>query len=83
MRDAQIATAAKEYLDVMLSYKQLDQVLCWGMVDHFSWLQGFSPRADGTPQRPTPYDKNFKAKPLRHAMAAAFASAPARTMRQS
>jgi endo-1,4-beta-xylanase len=77
-RDAQIATAAKEYLDVMLSYRQLDQVLCWGMVDHYSWLQGFSPRTDGSPQRPNPYDAQFNAKPLRHAIAAAFESAPSR-----
>jgi endo-1,4-beta-xylanase len=82
-RDAQIATAAKEYLDVMLSYKELDQVLCWGMVDHYSWLQGFSPRPDGAPQRPTPYDKAFNAKPLRHAIAAAFESAPARSSPRS
>jgi endo-1,4-beta-xylanase len=83
LRDSQIATAAKEYLDVMLSYKQLDQVLCWGMVDHYSWLQGFSPRSDGLPQRPTPYDDTFKVKPLRDAIAAAFESAPARPARQS
>jgi endo-1,4-beta-xylanase len=78
MRDAQVAAAAKDYLDVMLSYRQLDQVLCWGMVDKYSWLQSFSRRQDKTPQRPTPYDENFRAKPLRAAMAAAFAAAPKR-----
>jgi endo-1,4-beta-xylanase len=77
-RDARIATAAREYLDVILAYRQLDQVLCWGMVDKYSWLQGFSPRSDGAPQRPNPYDAAFRAKPLRQAIAAAFASAPAR-----
>jgi endo-1,4-beta-xylanase len=78
-RDAQVAAAAKGYLDLMLSYKQLDQVLCWGMVDKFSWLQNFSKRADTTPQRPTPYDDNYRPKPLRDAIAAAFESAPKRT----
>jgi endo-1,4-beta-xylanase len=77
-RDAQAAAAAKAYLDVMLSYRQLDQVLCWGMVDKYSWLQNFSPRSDKTPQRPTPYDATYKAKPLREAFAAAFESAPRR-----
>jgi endo-1,4-beta-xylanase len=78
-RDAQVAAAAKGYLDLMLSYKQLDQVLCWGMVDKFSWLQNFSKRTDQTPQRPTPYDDNYRPKPLREAIAAAFESAPKRT----
>lgn len=75
-RDAQAAAAAKGYLDLMLSYKQLDEVLCWGMVDKFSWLQNFSKRADKTPQRPTPYDDNYRPKPLREAIAAALQAAP-------
>jgi endo-1,4-beta-xylanase len=78
-RDAHVAAAAKGYLDLMLSYKQLDQVLCWGMVDKFSWLQQFSKRADETPQRSTPYDDDYRAKPLRQAIAAAFDAAPRRT----
>jgi endo-1,4-beta-xylanase len=78
-RDAQVAAAAKGYLDLMLSYRQLDQVLCWGMVDKFSWLQNFSKRTDKTPQRPTPYDDSYRPKPLRDAIAAAFESAPKRT----
>ena len=78
-RDAQVAAAAKEYLDVLLSYPQLDQVLCWGMVDKFSWLQNFSPRSDKTLQRPNPYDAAYQPKPLRGAIAAAFESAPRRS----
>lgn len=81
-RDAQVAASAKGYLDVMLSYKQLDHVLCWGMVDKFSWLQNFSKRHDKTPQRPTPYDDNYRPKPLRDAIAAAFESAPKRNRDQ-
>jgi endo-1,4-beta-xylanase len=77
-RDAHVAAAARDYLDLMLSYKQLDQVLCWGMVDKFSWLQQFSKRTDKTPQRCTPYDDNYRAKPLREALAAAFEAAPER-----
>jgi endo-1,4-beta-xylanase len=80
-RDAQAAAAAREYLDLMLSFEQLDQVLCWGMVDKYSWLQNFSPRDDKLPQRPCPYDETFKPKPLREAIASAFQSAPRRTGR--
>lgn len=77
-RDAQQAAVTKDYLDFMLSYPQLKAVLCWGLVDNYSWLQGFAPRADGKPQRPTPYDTDFKPKPIREAIAAAFKAAPAR-----
>jgi endo-1,4-beta-xylanase len=77
-RDAQAAAVAREYLDLMLAYRGLDQVLCWGLVDKYSWLQNYSPRADKTPQRPNPYDASFMRNPLWHAIAAAFEAAPAR-----
>ena len=77
-RDRMVADYARAYLDVMLSYPQLGDVLCWGMVDRYSWLDGFDPRADKTRKRGTPYDVNFRPKPLRQAIASAFASAPSR-----
>ena len=78
VRDAQVAAVAREYLDLMLSYRGLDQVLCWGLLDQYNWLQNFSPRADKTPQRPAPYDAAYRRKPLWHAIAAAFDAAPSR-----
>ncbi len=77
-RDRVVADTAKAYCDMMFSYSQLRDVLAWGMVDTFSWLQGFEPRSDGEVARGCPYDVAFKAKPLREAIAAAFAAAPAR-----
>jgi endo-1,4-beta-xylanase len=77
-RDRMVADYAKAYLDLMLSYRQLGDILCWGMVDRYSWLDGFDPRADKTRKRGTPYDANFRPKPLRQAIASAFASAPSR-----
>ena len=77
-RDRMVADYARAYLDVMLSYKQLEDILCWGMVDRYSWLNGFDPRKDGTRKRGTPYDVNFRPKLLRQAIASAFASAPSR-----
>jgi endo-1,4-beta-xylanase len=74
-RDQIVADYAKAYLDVMLSYPQLGDLLCWGMVDRYSWLNRFDPRADKTLKRGTPYDTNFQPKLLRTAMASAFASA--------
>jgi endo-1,4-beta-xylanase len=78
-RDAMVADYARAYLDVMLSYPQLRDVLAWGVVDRYSWLEGFDPRADKAKKRGTPYDVEFRAKPLREAIAAAFASATVHT----
>jgi endo-1,4-beta-xylanase len=77
-RDRMVADYAKAYLDVMLSYPQLRDILAWGMVDRYSWLNGFDPRADKQMKRGTPYDADFRSKPLREAIAAAFASATVR-----
>ncbi|HZC37190.1 MAG TPA: endo-1,4-beta-xylanase [Sphingomicrobium sp.] len=77
-RDQMVADYARAYLDLMLSYPQLGDILCWGMVDRYSWLNSFDPRADKTLKRGTPYDVNFRPKPLREAIASAFASASSR-----
>ena len=74
-RDRMVADYARAYLDLMLSYPQLGDILCWGMCDRYSWLTGFDPRADKTLKRGTPYDSNFRPKPLRQAVASAFSSA--------
>jgi endo-1,4-beta-xylanase len=78
-RDRAVAAYARDYLDVMFDYPRLKDVLVWGMCDSASWLQHFKPlRADGLPKRPCPYDSNFRPKPLRGAIAAAFGAASAR-----
>jgi endo-1,4-beta-xylanase len=63
---------------MMFDYRQLRDVLAWGMIDTYSWLQGFEPRADGKPTRGNPYDATFTAKPMRDAIAAAFVGAAVR-----
>jgi endo-1,4-beta-xylanase len=77
-RDRMVADYARAYLELMLSYAQLGDVLCWGMVDRYSWLNGFDPRKDGTMKRGTPYDVNFRPKRLRDAISASFAGAKVR-----
>jgi endo-1,4-beta-xylanase len=74
-RDRMVADYARAYLDVMLSYPQLRDILAWGMVDKYSWLTDFDPRRDKSIKRGTPYDSDFRAKPLRDAIAAAFENA--------
>jgi endo-1,4-beta-xylanase len=78
VRDRMVADYSRAYLDVMLSYPQLGDILAWGMVDKYSWLTDFDPRTDKSIKRGTPYDSAFRPKPLREAIAAAFASATTR-----
>jgi endo-1,4-beta-xylanase len=72
---------ARAYLDLMFSYDQTKELLCWGLSDRYSWLQGLWLRADRQPKRPTPYDADFKPKLLRTAIADALRAAPARKSR--
>lgn len=77
-RDEKVADFARRYFDLMLDYDaKLDDVLAWGMVDKFNWLQGFDPakRTDGLEVRGTPYDSQYRAKPLRSALAASISAA--------
>jgi len=78
IRDAGVAAYADAYLAMMFAYPQLRDVLVWGMCDKYGWLNGFSPRADGSLKRATPYDDRFRAKPLRDVFARRFAAAAAR-----
>ncbi|MES1195831.1 MAG: endo-1,4-beta-xylanase, partial [Steroidobacter sp.] len=77
-RDAVVAKVARDYLDLTLSYKQVRDLLVWGITDKYSWLPGARQRTDGQRQRGTPYDENFQPKPLRDAIAAALKTAPKR-----
>ncbi|TFW15679.1 endo-1,4-beta-xylanase [Duganella callida] len=79
-RDAGVAALAKDYLDVTFSYRQCKDFLMWGMADNHTWLQGWkeAPRTDGQKMRPTPFDEQYRAKPLRDAIAAAINAMPTR-----
>ncbi|RZL98838.1 MAG: hypothetical protein EOP68_24895, partial [Sphingomonas sp.] len=74
-----VADFTQAYLDVMFSYPAVRDVLLWGLSDRYSWIEGFEPRSDGARRRPCPYDDAFVAKPMRAAIAAAIAAAPARS----
>ena len=79
IRDAKVAEFARRYLDLMLEYDELGDVLAWGMVDKFNWLQGFADakRPDGLEVRGSPYGDDYQPHPLRAAMADALAGARA------
>ena len=78
LRDRATADYVRAYLDVMLDYRQLGDILVWGMCDRYSWLDGFMPRRDGAKRRPCPYDADFQPKPMRAAIADALRSAAPR-----
>ena len=78
-RDAGVANYTRAYMEVMLSYPQLRDILAWGMVDKFSWLQGFAPRADGLPQRCCPYGDDYHPHPMRAVLAELFTGAAPRS----
>ncbi|MGF6182856.1 endo-1,4-beta-xylanase [Massilia sp. UYP32] len=79
-RDAATAALARDYLDVTLSYPTCRDFLLWGMADHVNWLQVWADakRPDGLAQRPTPYDSQLRAKPMREAIAASLRAMPMR-----
>lgn len=77
-RDRAVADYGRAFLDAILSYPQLHTLMFWGIGDTYSWLQGLTPRPDGLPKRPCPYDANFDPKPLREAVAGALMAAPKR-----
>ena len=77
-RDAAVAALGRRYLDITLSYNRVRTLMTWGMVDSASWLQDRYPREDGLPKRPCPYDGDYRAKPLRAAIADAIRAMPPR-----
>lgn len=78
LRDQAVADYARAWLDCLLDYSQMDSIIMWGMTDQYNWLNGLTPRADGLLKRATPYDENFRAKPLRTAIADALLAAARR-----
>lgn len=77
-RDQTVASTTRAYFDMMLDYPQLRDVLAWGMVDAYSWLQGYEPRADKAEARGCLYNSAFRPKPVHAALARAFGEARAR-----
>lgn len=80
-RDAQVAAYGGAFLDMMLDYKEVSEVLAWGMADHYSWLQTWWPRKDGIRKRATLYDETLQPKPLYSAVANSLRNAPVRPVR--
>lgn len=78
-RDQNIAEYTERYLGIMFDYPELRDVLCWGLVHRYSWMQNFQPRADGLQKRSTPFDDDYAPTPMYDAILAAFEGAAVRS----
>ena len=83
-RDSETAAYVKGYLDLTLDFRNVRQVVLWSLSDGLSYMNRNSydenrRRPDGRPLRGHPYDAQLQPKPMREAIAAAFASAPVRS----
>jgi endo-1,4-beta-xylanase len=72
VRDLAVATAYRRYLDLVLGDPAVRAVLTWGITDRYTWLDHEDTRADGLPERPLPFDSDYKAKPACFAIRDAF-----------
>ncbi len=79
-RDQAVAGLTRRFLDVALDEGNVRQILCWGLSDKYSWLNGAPARrrADGLPQRPLPFDDQWREKPMLEAIGAAMDGAKMR-----
>ena len=62
-RDRQIADIYGDFLAVLLAEPAVEGIVQWGLTDRYSWLNLWEPRADGTLQRPLPFDQDLRPKP--------------------
>ncbi len=71
-RDAAVAAAYRQYLELALGDPAVRAVLTWGITDRYTWLGHEEGRADGKPERPLPFDAEGKAKAAFFAVREAF-----------
>jgi endo-1,4-beta-xylanase len=71
-RDAAVAAAYKQYLELVLGDPAVRAVLTWGITDRHTWLDHEDGRADGKLERPLLFDAEGKAKAAFFAMREAF-----------
>lgn len=72
-RDATVAERAHAVVSTALQ-EGCRTVLTWGIADHLSWVNAWAParRPDGAEVRALPLDRDYRRKPMWHALARAF-----------
>lgn len=82
-RDRMVADEYRRFLDVVLDEPAVKLVMTWGLSDRYSWIvrhenSAEERRVDGEEERPLPFDRDLKRKPVWFALAEAFSQAPKR-----
>lgn len=82
-RDRMVADEYRRFLDVALDEPAVRLVNTWGLSDRYSWIvrhedSADRQRRDGMAERPLPFDRDLRRKPVWHALADAFARVPTR-----
>lgn len=75
VRDKTVAEVYGSYLDTVLRGPEVKAVLTWGVTDKNTWLNNgtkFRPLHTARPQRPLPFDADYKPAPAYFAMRASF-----------
>ncbi|HUV68372.1 MAG TPA: endo-1,4-beta-xylanase [Terracidiphilus sp.] len=79
--DQIVAGMYRDYLSVALENKAVKAVLTWGMTDAHTWLNGIKSHKEkqpNRPQRPLPFDAEYKPAPAFFALRDALDHAPRR-----
>ncbi|HEV2487387.1 MAG TPA: endo-1,4-beta-xylanase [Terracidiphilus sp.] len=74
-RDRMVADVYRDYLAIALESKAVKAVLTWGLTDAHTWLNGIKSHKEkqpNRPQRPLPFDADYKPTPAFFAMRDAF-----------
>jgi len=82
-QDRRIAAVYSNMLQVALDETSVKALVVWGLSDRYTWLTAESGpqyvRRDGLPNRPLPFDENFRPKPAYTAIMSAIKHAPRRS----
>jgi endo-1,4-beta-xylanase len=63
-RDALVARMAAQFLQSVCEVVRPKAILTWGLSDRYTWVPMYFKRPDAMPNRPLPFDADFKRKPL-------------------
>jgi endo-1,4-beta-xylanase len=63
-RDASVAHVADQFLRAVCDVVRPKAILTWGLSDRYTWMPTYHKRSDGMPNRPLPFDADYKRKPL-------------------
>jgi endo-1,4-beta-xylanase len=63
-RDAMVAAMADQFLGAVFGVVRPKAILTWGLSDRYTWVPTWFKRRDGLPNRPLPFDADFRRKPL-------------------